>query len=184
MKVNALPGPDVNRHVVRVRLLRAYEAELVDRRLVAEAPLGVEERRLTISMLRALALAQLDELRADIPLLLSCVVRVVKEGDPLQLIDAAQNSESSSEEPAPSRFVHEIVQSYLASVALSEDDALIRRFCKAPKTTRALNAVILAAAWERTPEFVASARDVLLDSAKRRDDDWGLRGDVLLRTCR
>ncbi len=170
-RVDALPEPDENRHMARHRLLRAYELELVERRLATEAPLGQEERELAIRMLRALALDRLDALAVEIPL--ARVIATVPEGDPLRLVDAAERLGLIERGPGSVRFAHEIVQSYLASSALYKEDRL-RTVCATARTTRALNALILAAAGADDPGFAARACDHLLAHADRRGDDWGL----------
>jgi hypothetical protein len=171
-RIDTLPTPDENRHVVRVRLLRAYERALTERRLATEAPLGQEERRLSLRMLRALALDQLNALDADIPF--TEAIATEPGADPLRLLDAAERLGAIERGPGTVRFAHEIIHSYLASTALLDDPGRLPEVCASAQTTRTLNALVLAAAGADDPAFARSACDQLLACVPSDGDDWGM----------
>jgi hypothetical protein len=167
-----LPEPASDRYVVRFSLLHGYESALCRRKLATDAPIGPEERTSTLDALRRVALREINAANVEIDI--SRVIESQPEADPLKMIDAAERLALIERDLHSIRFVHEIVQSYLASGLLVDDDQELQRVCRAARTPRCLNALILAAAANAGAEFAGRTCRYLLDSAKGHSNDWGL----------
>ena len=176
--IRELPEPANDRYVVRFSLLHGYENALVERKLATDAPIGPEERTSTLDVLRRVALQEINSATAEIDI--SRVIESTPKADPLKAIDAAERLALIERDLDSIRFVHDIVQSYLASGLLVDDDPELQRVCRAARTPRCLNALILAAAATADAEFAGRTCRYLLDSAKGHPNDWGL---VLVRAA-
>jgi hypothetical protein len=176
--IRELPEPADDRYVVRFSLLHGYENALRKRKLATDAPIGPEERRSTLDALRRVALQEINSATAEIDI--SRVIESQPEADPLKMIDAAERLALIARDVDSIRFVHEIVQSYLASGLLVDDDQELQRVCRAARTPRCVNALILAAAASADAEFAGRTCRYLLDASKGHAKDWGL---VLVRAA-
>ena len=176
--IRELPEPANDRYVVRFSLLHRYENALLERKLATDAPIGPQERVSTVDALRRVALREINSATAEIDI--SRVIESQLKADPLKVIDAAERLALIERDFDSIRFVHEIVQSYLASGLLVDDDPELQRVCRAARTPRCLNALVLAAAAAADAEFAGRTCRYLLDSAKGHANDWGL---VLVRAA-